>query len=88
MHWRIITGDSVAGLGTIPDKSINTCVTSPPYWGLRQYLFDKAQVWADNLSDEQKAQVAQELARRGIFPRSANGSLCSGPTLEATKPDP
>ena len=21
----------------IPDKSINTCITSPPYWGLRDY---------------------------------------------------
>ena len=34
---RIIPGDCIAGLRTIPDASVNCCVTSPPYWGLRDY---------------------------------------------------
>jgi len=30
-------GDCLVALKTLPDQCINTCVTSPPYWGLRDY---------------------------------------------------
>ena len=30
-------GDCIERLRNIPDESINCCVTSPPYWGLRDY---------------------------------------------------
>ena len=29
--------DNLKGLKQLPDNSINCCVTSPPYWGLRDY---------------------------------------------------
>lgn len=29
--------DCLAGLRTLPDQSVNCCVTSPPYYGLRDY---------------------------------------------------
>jgi DNA modification methylase len=29
--------DVLEGLRTLPDNSVNCCVTSPPYWGLRDY---------------------------------------------------
>lgn len=35
--WRILTGDARAVLATLPDGCVQTCVTSPPYWGLRDY---------------------------------------------------
>jgi len=35
--WRIIVGDSLAVLSSLPDASVDCCVTSPPYWGLRDY---------------------------------------------------
>lgn len=34
---KIYCGDSLAVLKTFPDNSINCCVSSPPYWGLRDY---------------------------------------------------
>lgn len=34
---KIYQGDSLESLKTFPDKSINCCVTSPPYYGLRDY---------------------------------------------------
>lgn len=34
---KIIKGDSLAILKTLPDQSVQTCVTSPPYFGLRDY---------------------------------------------------
>ena len=33
----IINGDSRTALRELPDESVNCCVTSPPYWGLRNY---------------------------------------------------
>lgn len=33
----IINGDCRFALKTLPDESVNCCVTSPPYWGLRNY---------------------------------------------------
>lgn len=37
---RIIQGDCIAGLRTLSDASVHCCVTSPPYWGLRDYGHD------------------------------------------------
>lgn len=37
---HIITGDCIAGLQTLPDASVHCCVTSPPYWNLRNYNHD------------------------------------------------
>lgn len=34
---RIIQGDCRAVLKTLPDESVDCVVTSPPYWGLRDY---------------------------------------------------
>jgi len=34
---RIINGDALEELAKIPDGIFNMCVTSPPYWGLRDY---------------------------------------------------
>ena len=34
---KILQGDCLDVLKTLPDKSVNCCVTSPPYYGLRDY---------------------------------------------------
>lgn len=39
-NWRVIVGDVIDGLRTLPDNSVQCCVTSPPYWGLRDYGVD------------------------------------------------
>lgn len=33
----ILHGDALGQLGSIPARSVQCCVTSPPYWGLRDY---------------------------------------------------
>jgi len=33
-------GDALAVLSDLPDQSVQCCVTSPPYWGLRSYIAD------------------------------------------------
>jgi len=37
MNYKILKGDCIKSLKTLDDESVNCCVTSPPYWGLRDY---------------------------------------------------
>jgi DNA modification methylase len=37
MSARILVGDCLDSLKTLPAGSVQCCVTSPPYWGLRDY---------------------------------------------------
>ena len=34
---QLICGDALTVLKTLPDESINCCISSPPYWALRDY---------------------------------------------------
>lgn len=36
-RWEIRQGDALERLREMPDESVQCCVTSPPYWGLRDY---------------------------------------------------
>jgi DNA modification methylase len=36
-RYTIIEGDCIKGMRTLPDCCIQTCITSPPYFGLRDY---------------------------------------------------
>lgn len=40
MTWEIRQGDALERLREMPDESVQCCVTSPPYWGLRDYGVD------------------------------------------------
>ncbi len=37
MTTRIIVGDCLDSLRAMPDQSVNCCITSPPYFGLKNY---------------------------------------------------
>lgn len=40
--WQILVGDAAATmLARVSSRSVQTCVTSPPYWGLRDYGTDQ-----------------------------------------------
>lgn len=40
----ILHGHALETLKTLPDESVHCCVTSPPYWGLRDYGIPP-QIW-------------------------------------------
>lgn len=40
MSWAILEGDCRSVLATLPAGHFHCCVTSPPYWGLRDYGVD------------------------------------------------
>ncbi len=35
--WQVLLGDVRQTLASLPEASVQCCVTSPPYWGLRDY---------------------------------------------------
>lgn len=37
---RLFIGDALEALKQIPSETVDTCVTSPPYYGLRDYGAD------------------------------------------------
>lgn len=37
MKFELLCGNAIDKLRSLSDKSVNTCVTSPPYYGLRDY---------------------------------------------------
>ncbi len=47
---RIVEGDSRRALADIPDGTFQCCITSPPYWGLRDYGI-QGQIGAENAPD-------------------------------------
>ena len=50
-RYRIIEGDCIQGMKTLADGCVHTCVTSPPYWGLRDYGHDD-QIGAEKTPEE------------------------------------
>jgi len=56
--WEIKQGDAIEVLKTMPDQSINTCVTSPPYWGLRDYGID-GQLGIEETPEEYVAKMVE-----------------------------
>ncbi len=39
-NWKLLIGDCRDRLADLPEGSVQTCITSPPYWGLRDYGVD------------------------------------------------
>ena len=52
----ILQGDCLERLKALPDGSVHCCVTSPPYWGLRDYGVD-GQIGLEKTPDEYVAKM-------------------------------
>lgn len=58
---RIICADAAAGLKTLPSESVRICVTSPPYYGLRDYGED-GQIGIEHTPREYIARLVEVFA--------------------------
>jgi len=58
MEARILVGDVRTWLATLEDGSVRCVVTSPPYWGLRDYGRD-GQIGLEQTADEYVAQMVE-----------------------------
>ena len=56
MSVTVLEGDSRTVLATLPDASVQCCVTSPPYFGLRDYGHD-GQIGLEATPDDYVAEM-------------------------------
>ncbi len=71
----LYVGDALAVLPTLESESVQICVTSPPYWGLRDYGIPRElQIGAEDRLDEYVAKLVQvfEQVRRVL---ASDGTL-------------
>ena len=52
MNCNIILGDCIEGMKTLPNQCIHTCITSPPYFGLRSYNGGENEIGTEDTVDE------------------------------------
>lgn len=64
---RIIQGDCRDIMKQMLDESVQCCITSPPYWGLRSYLPDKVQL-RENLTQDELETLKKELTIKKDIP--------------------
>ena len=58
MTYEIFVGDCVDSMRKMESKSVHTCVTSPPYFGLRDYGMD-GQIGLDDTPDAFVARLVE-----------------------------
>ena len=54
----VYQGDCLTVLRELPDQSVNCCITSPPYWGLRDYGVD-GQLGLEETPEEYTAKMVE-----------------------------
>lgn len=58
MKYDVLVGDCLESLQRMPDQSVHTCVTSPPYFGLRDYGVD-GQIGLEDSPDAYVARLVE-----------------------------
>lgn len=89
MSSQVITGDCLESLRGLPDESVHCCVTSPPYFGLRDYGVDGQ--FGLEPSPEEYVSKAVDIFREVRRVLRSDGTLwlnldCGRPNLPDNKP--
>lgn len=74
MPFKIAIGDCLSSLSLMPDQSVHCCVTSPPYYGLRDYGVD-GQIGLESTPDEYVAKMVDVFREVRRVLRD-DGTLC------------
>jgi DNA modification methylase len=76
MVVRLINGNCLDVLATLPDASVHCVVTSPPYWGLRDYKLPPS-IWGGDAACEH-VWGAERVVNRGPVSHAASTLLGTG----------
>lgn len=82
----ILQGHVLDCLAKLPDDSIDTVVTSPPYWGLRDYKLPPT-VWDADPKCEHEWGDEQTFRKRGYFNPETTGLTNHGEAQKDSLPD-
>jgi len=81
---KIICGDCVDVMRTFPADSIDCVVTSPPYWGLRDYGTETIRVWGGNSDCEHEWGIEVPKGGRTKRPQDYDPKFARGIRSEET----
>jgi DNA modification methylase len=62
VSWSVYNGDALTVLKKLPDNTINSCITSPPYYNLRDYGVED-QIGLENTVTEYVNAIASTMAQ-------------------------
>lgn len=84
-QWHVERGDVLDVLRAMPDRCVQTVITSPPYWGLRDYGLPPS-VWGGSLECEHDFDTVHTVAARtgGDLAKLATGGIPGGRRFDAT----
>lgn len=71
---KIITGDALVTLRGLPSESCDMCVTSPPYFGLRDYGVD-GQIGLEKSPDEYVEKLVEVFREVRRLQRAAQNAI-------------
>lgn len=66
MRNLIYNEPNLVTMARMPDNFVDCVITSPPYYGLRQYLCPNPVVLRSDLSEEKRKLILEELEKHGI----------------------
>lgn len=75
---KIFQGDALTKLKELPEKSINMCMTSPPYWALRDYGDSVNSIWEGLEDCEHDFEIGERYIHRGSAPNTVHGAINAG----------
>jgi DNA modification methylase len=84
VSYRILEGDASARLRELESESVQTCITSPPYWGLRDYgtaIWDGGDPECDHVAPRRGGPVSAST----LGPPGQQGGEWHERTFEATQ---
>lgn len=71
--WWIERGDALEVLASVPAGSVQACITSPPYWGLRDYGL-APRVWGGDPGCRHRWGAAERGRRSDLLPSEQSNS--------------
>ena len=79
---KILQGDALQELKKIPSESIDTLITSPPYWGLRDYGSSVETIWDGDKDCEHEWETGKAAGDPRIKKRSESRAGWERPSRE------
>ena len=58
-RYTIIEGDCIKGMNSLPEGCVQTCITSPPYFGLRDYKGGEEEIGQEDTVDGYVAKMVE-----------------------------
>ena len=75
---KIYPGSALKVLQQFPDECIDTTMTSPPYWALRDYGNGTSEIWGGDPKCDHDFSIQERYVHRGSANNTVHGAINAG----------